>query len=275
LSGPFTSKQATFDRFRAIPQKLCGEWQYRVLGTGSRTLLLIPGGELVNDLGFEFALTMSEERRVIYPAYPRASSIEQLADGLEPVLDAEGVVQVTILGASFGGAVAQVFVRRHRDRVSALILSNTGVPLQRLAAPVRLTYWIAKAMPWKWMVTLLRKSMLKAVNQSVVDRTFWIGYLDELFSKRLTKADLLSNMLVQYAYHSQFRFTPEDLERWNGRVLIAESDTDIIGPQRRELLRETYPAAKVHTFHSAGHAPMFSQPRLYLDVVKDFLDQES
>jgi pimeloyl-ACP methyl ester carboxylesterase len=43
---------------------------------------------------------------------------------------------VAILGASFGGAVAQVFVRRYPDRVSELILSNTGVPLKYLAFPI-------------------------------------------------------------------------------------------------------------------------------------------
>jgi pimeloyl-ACP methyl ester carboxylesterase len=265
------NKQATLDRFRAIPQKCCGEWRYRVFGTGVRTILLIPGGELVNDLGFEFALAMSEDYRMVYPAYPHASSIEELADGLHAMLDAEGIGQIAILGASFGGAVAQVFVRRHPDRVSELILSNTGIPLQRLALPVRLTYWSAKAMSWKLISRLLSKPILKTVNQSVVDREFWIGYLDELFSRRLTKADILSNMRIQYSYHSRFHFTPQDLKNWNGRVLIAESDTDIIGPRRRELLRETYPKAKVHRFHDAGHAPMFTQFDKYLQVVKDFL----
>ena len=77
--------------------------RYRVLGAGARTLLAIPGGELVNDLGFEFALAMSETHTLVYPAYPRAASIEELADGLCAILDAEGMGRVTILGASFGG----------------------------------------------------------------------------------------------------------------------------------------------------------------------------
>lgn len=62
--------------------------------------------------------------------------------------------------------------------------------------------------------------MLKTVSRSVVDREFWIEYLDELFSRRLTKADILSNMRIQYAYHSRYHFTPQDLKNWNGRVLI-------------------------------------------------------
>ena len=174
-------KQATLERFRSIPEKSWEKWRYRVFGAGVQTFLGIPGGELVNDLGFEFALAIGEARRVVYPAYPRASSIEELADGLRAILDAEGIGQVAILGASFGGAVAQIFVRRYPDRVSELILSNTGVPLAYLALPVRITYWIAKMMPWVLTSKLLRKPLLKTMDQSGADHAFWAGYLDELF----------------------------------------------------------------------------------------------
>lgn len=266
------NQQRNLDQFRHIPEKRRGQWEYRVFGPSALPILLLPGGELVNDLGFEFALSMSEDHRVVYPAYPLADSIEELADGILAILDAERIARVAILGASFGGAVAQVFVRRYPDRVSELILSNTGVPQRRLAGTVLLTYWIAKAMSWRSLSRLLSRAMLKTVSQPVVDREFWNAYLGELFSRRLTKVSILSNILIQYAYHSQFRFSSEDLNNWNGRVLIAESDTDIIGPRRRKLLRKTYPAAKVHTFHDAGHAPMFTQFHKYLEVVKDFLD---
>lgn len=265
------SKQAALESFRALPEKNWGDWRYRVLGAGARALLAIPGGELVNDLGFEFALAMSETHTVVYPAYPRASSIEELADGLCAILDAEGIGRVAILGASFGGAVAQIFVRRHPDRVSELILSNTGVPLRYLALPVRITYWIAKAMPWALTSKLLRKPLLKTVDQSGANHAFWAGYLDELCSARLTKADMLSNILIQHDYHCRFRFTPADLKDWYGCVLILESDTDVIGPRRRKALRETYPQAKVHTFHNAEHAPMFTRYDEYLRGVQDFL----
>ena len=60
-------------------------------------------------------------------------------------------------------------------------------------------------------------------------------------------------------YHSRLRFATEDLKNGHGRVLIVESDTDIIGLYRRWTLCETCPEADVHTFLNAGHAPMFMQ----------------
>jgi pimeloyl-ACP methyl ester carboxylesterase len=250
------------------------EWRYRVIGSAASALLVIPGGELVNDTGFEFALAMRGCRRVVYPAYPRVDSMEQLAGGLRAILDAEKISQTAILGASFGGALAQVFVRKYPERISHLILSNTGVPLRYLMPSLRLFNWIAKAIPWSATAALLRRSMPRALATTEEDRAFWSAYFDELFSVRLTKADLLANIRIQLDYHRRFHFTPRDLEDWKGKILIAESDTDVISPRRRQALRQTYPSALVHAYPNGGHATMFLCFDEYLAMVKRFLDTE-
>jgi pimeloyl-ACP methyl ester carboxylesterase len=269
-------KAAALREFRSrFPQMAirCGaaEWRYRVIGTAGPVLLAIPGGELVNDLGFEFALAICGCRRIVYPAYPRVDSMEELVSGLGTILDAEGIGQTAILGASFGGAVAQVFVRKYPGRISHLILSNTGVPLRYLVPSVRIFIWLARALPWFAVGGLLRKPLLKTLGASAEDREFWSAYIDELLSGRITKADMLANFQIQLDYHRRFHFAPEDLDGWKGKVLIAESDTDVIGPRRREALRRTYPNAALHTFHNAGHAPMFTRFDEYLAMVKEFL----
>ena len=270
-----SAKSAAMRDFRRVPEKCLRvgtvEWRYRVIGTATRALLAIPGGELVNDLGFEFALAMSDTHRVVYPAYPRVSSIEALADGLCAILDAENIEQAAILGASFGGSVAQVCVRRHSDRISALILSNTGVPLRHLAPAKEIVEWVFRALPWPVATNLLRKVLLRAVDPAGAAQKFWTTYLDELLSSRLSKADVLSNLRIQHDYYRRFRFTPGDLGSWPGRILIAESDTDVIGPRLRLALRRTYPNAEVHTFHKGGHATMFLRFDEYLAMVRQFL----
>lgn len=248
------------------------EWRYRVVGTAPPALLACPGGELVNDLAFDFAMAISDTHRVVYPAYPRVHSIEELADGLCAILDAERIAQAAVLGASFGGAVAQVLIRRHPERISALILSNTGVPLRYLAPSVRIFELIAHALPWPVITSLLRKPLLTALDPAGAAADFWREYLDELFSSRIAKADLLANFRIQHDYHVRFHFAPEDLKNWHGRILIAESDTDVIGPRRRRALRRTYPNADVRTFHNGGHATMFLRFDEYLAMVRQFLD---
>jgi pimeloyl-ACP methyl ester carboxylesterase len=93
-----------------------------------------------------------------------------------------------------------------------------------------------------------------------------------MLSSRLTKADIVANCRVQHDYYRRFHFTPEDLKSWRGRILIAESDTDVLGPSLRRALRQTYPNAKVRTFHNGGHGTMFLRFDEYLAMVRHFLD---
>jgi pimeloyl-ACP methyl ester carboxylesterase len=267
---------ALADFRRCIPEKVvrdgAQEWRYRVIGTGSLSLLALPGGELVNDLGFEFALAMRGSCHIVYPAYPRVDSMEELASGLAAILDAEEIVQAAILGASFGGALAQVFVRKYPQRISRLILSNTGVPLRYLVPSLFLFNWIAQALPWSATARLLRNPLLKVIDPADKDRDFWKAYLNEMLYTRISKADMLANFRIQLEYHRRYHFTPNDLAEWQGRALIAESDTDVIGPRRRRALRVTYPNAEVVTYHNGGHATMFLRFDEYLAMVKRFLD---
>jgi pimeloyl-ACP methyl ester carboxylesterase len=71
----------------------------------------------------------------------------------------------------------------------------------------------------------------------------------------------------------RFRFAPDDLASWPGRVLILESDEDILTPEQRAELRRCYPRAVVHTFRGAGHTPWMSHKKEYLSVINEFLDE--
>jgi pimeloyl-ACP methyl ester carboxylesterase len=249
-------------------------WSYRVCGAGPRTLLMPPGGELVNDMGFDLAGTLAQRYRVVYPAYPRVQTLATLADGIAAILEAEGCALVTVLGASFGGAVAQCLVRRHPDKVERLILSNTGVPQANLIRTRKIVNAILGAIPWPVLRAPLAKSIIKLLGAPAGELPFWRVYCRELFTTRLGKADVLANLRIQLEYHERYRFAPDDLAGWPGKVFVIESDNDIFNPARRKALRDTYPQAPVHTFHGAGHAPAFSRAGEYLEVLERFLTRE-
>lgn len=252
------------------------EWKYRICGAGERTLLTPPGGELVNDLAFDLVTALAARFRIIYPAYPRLESLDEISDGLAAILDAEKIPRVAVLGASFGGAVAQCMVRRHPSRIGRLILSNTGVPLANLVRSVKIANAIPAAMPWPLLRRLLAAATAKLLDGTGGERAFWRDYAKQLFATQLTKADVMANLRIQLDYHRCCRFAPADLDGWmrdgSGRVFIIESDNDVIGAARRKALRDTYPQAAVYTFHAAGHAPAFTRPDEYVAVLMRFLE---
>jgi pimeloyl-ACP methyl ester carboxylesterase len=214
--------------------------------------------------------------RVIAPDYPHVSTAAQLLDGLAGVLDAEGVRSAHVLGPSYGGLVAQCFVRRHPERVKTLILANTAVPPRRLLWLARVFLALLPLVPVGWLRALRERTLARAFSgvPSVPeeDQVFWRDYQHGLVS-RLTKEDLRSMGLLGIDLVRSFRFEPGDLASWPGRVLILESDEDIVTPEQRAELRQTYPQARVHTFRGAGHTPWMSHREEYLSIIKAFLDQ--
>jgi pimeloyl-ACP methyl ester carboxylesterase len=281
LQWSFMNQEERLRAFRAnYPNKSLAvggvEWKYRVGGEGERTLLMLPGGELVNDMGFDLAAAVAPRFRIVYPAYPRVRSLDDLADGVAAILTAEDTPRVTVLGASFGGAVAQCMVRRHPAKMERLILSNTGVPLAHLVRGRKIANTVIASIPWPVLRRAMAKSILKLLGAPAGELQFWRAYTKELFATRLAKADVMANLEIQYEYHLRYRFAPGDLAEWiektPGKVFVIESDNDIFNAARRKALRDTYPQAPVYTFHGAGHAPAFSREKEYLEVLARFLE---
>jgi pimeloyl-ACP methyl ester carboxylesterase len=250
---------------------------YIACGEGEEALLHLPGGVMVGEAGFTRIPAFEDRYRVIAPDYPRVSSATLLLDGLAGVLDAEGVRAAHVLGPSYGGLVAQCFVRRHPERVRSLILANTLVPPRRLLWPSKIFLTLLPLVPLGWL-RVLRERTLARVFSNVPsvppeDQAFWREYQHEIVW-RLSKAELRAMGRLAIDLVESFQFTPNDLAFWPGRVLILKSEEDLLTPEQRAELRRCYPRAEAYTFRGAGHTPWMSHREEYLSVIKDFLDHQ-
>ena len=70
------------------------------------------------------------------------------------------------------------------------------------------------------------------------------------------------------------RFASDDLTSWPVRIVILESDRDLMTPEQCAELKRCYPRAEVYTFRGAGHTPWMRHKEEYLSVIKQFLDQQ-
>jgi len=163
-------------------------------------------------------------------------------------------------------------VRRHSARIERLILSNTGVPMAHLVRGRKIANAVLSSIPWPLLRGLLERSILKLLGAPAGELPFWRSYTKELFETQLAKTDVMANLRIQYEYHLRYRFAPDDLAAWPGKVFVIESDNDIFNAERRKALRDTYPQAPVYTFQGAGHAPAFSRADEYLEVLGRFLE---
>ena len=269
-----------FRRTHPYKQLIVGEtkWEYISCGQGEQTLLLLPGALSVGESTFPLITGLEIKYRIIVPSYALSLTMTGLCRGLAHILESEGLNQAHVFGGSYGGLVAQYFVRQYPDRARSLILSHTFVLTPKLAKPIWLAGKIFPAFPKRLFVSILKLrlnrmllSTLGAANHPEAE--FWRAYLDEAIASDLLKEVFIhqNRCLLELAREPQF--TSDDLKGWTGKVLIIESDDDpAITARDRALLRSTYPGAQVHTFRDAGHASSILKREEVLSIMKSFLN---
>jgi pimeloyl-ACP methyl ester carboxylesterase len=248
-------------------------WSYLLAGQGTETILILPGGERIGDIAFPLIQQFEQEYRCLYPSYPPFSTMGALVDGLAALLESLAIDKVILFAASFGGDVGQCFVRKYPNRVSKLILLNTGVPDERLGKATQRFKPLVTFLPLGIVHFLLQKILVKGLSVRPEERLFWQAMLQELIVQ-LTRADIVSSFDETIDYRLNYHFSPGDLATWPGKVLILQSDDDpATKPAMRLALRNLYPQAQVHTFHQAGHTPFLSQPDEFNPLVYAFLQE--
>lgn len=249
-------------------------WEILSCGRGEQVLLLLPGGLRVAETAFAYVQLFEDVCRVIVPTYPPVWSMEEITTGLAAVLDAEQVQAAHLLGQSYGGLVAQVFVRRYPERVKRLVLSSTG-PLAPFTKRARALVALSRVMPLlpeRLVLRTYKRALLPVLSVPGPDRQFWEAYLDELVERRLTKADVLSHFRTLEDAKRRFAFAPGEQSAWHGEVLIIGADDDAASTAAdRSRMQEIYPQAQVHVIPGAGHTAAMSEPEQYAAVVKAFL----
>jgi pimeloyl-ACP methyl ester carboxylesterase len=246
-------------------------WSYLLGGQGSETFLILSGGERVGDLAFSLMQEFEQEYRCLYPSYPPLSAMGPLLDGLADLLDHLSLDRVILFAPSFGGDVGQCFVRKYPDRVSKLILMNTGIPDERLGRAMKRFKPLVTLLPLNSIRMLVRKPLTNALAARPEEQLFWHAMMYELIGN-LTRADLVSSFDETIDYRLNYHFLPDDLATWSGKILILQSDDDpATKPEMRAALRKLYPQAQMHMFHQAGHTPFVSQPEEFYPCVRAFL----
>ncbi|HKH45356.1 MAG TPA: alpha/beta hydrolase [Thermoanaerobaculia bacterium] len=246
-------------------------WSFLAGGTGDRTLLFLPGAQGTAEAVWSSFDHFEKRFHCLAPSYPPVATMTELADGLAALLDREGVERAAVIGGSYGGFVAQVFVRQHPDRVERLILSHTGPP-----APSR-GQVIEKSLRWlpRLPMFLLRLQYRKVMTRVLPHRpelALVRAYLEEIATFHLTKEGMINGYRRVVDYDLSHRFEPGDLAGWPGRVLLLLGDNDPAIPEPiRERMKALYPGAEVRIFEGSGHAAGVLKRDEYVASMETFL----
>lgn len=263
--------------YRAYPYKQASingvEWSYIVSQDSGQPMLLLSGAMAIPDISWMTIDHFAQTHRVIAPAYPAVKTMAELTDGIAKIMHREGVEQAHVVGGSYGGFVAQVFVRRHPELTRSLVLSHTQPPdpvnIQSFKNSIR----GLKLLPQGMLRQLMGKRLGSLISSSAEETGLLQAMYDEVLYRRLSKGDILSSLWRTADYYAQV-FTPQDLDKWHGKVLLVMADDDPGTPEPvRTALSDLYPGAKLYLFHGTGHLASILKEKEYQMVIQNFFDE--
>jgi pimeloyl-ACP methyl ester carboxylesterase len=267
-----------FQRFRAENPPRTAEvagqtWSYVSGGAGDRAILFLPGAQGVGEAAWGNIGHFAPRFRWLAPSYAPVPTMAELADGIAALLDREGIARVSVIGGSYGGFVAQIFVRRHPDRVERLILSHTGPPNPgRGQAVEKSLRWLPR-LPLFLLRPQFRQVMMGLIPKRP-ETALVRAHLEEIIALHVTKPGMINVYRRVVDYDLLQRFAPGDLDGWPGRVLLLMGDNDPATPEPvRERMKALYPGAEVHLFEGTGHAAGVLKRDEYRAAMDAFLEE--
>lgn len=180
------------------------------------------------------------------------------------VLDEVGVERAAVVGASFGGLVAQELARRFPDRVERLLLVCPASALLEPDDELK-AFWAREE-------ELLERGDLAAAAALNVDT--WCGpeaspAVRELVSAMQRRAFELQTDREDLAVEDE----PGDPSTIRAPVLVVSGSHDLAAFRRSaDALARTLPHGQLRTLPWAGHLPTLERPEEAAQLMNDFLD---
>lgn len=259
------------------------DWQYYTSGTGTQTILLLPGMLGTSEVLFPYFTHFSSSYRVIMPIYPNLYTMKELLQGLHILLRKEKAENVVLIGSGFGGAIAQCYMRKHPKLITHLILlhSNTmNAHIPESAFHSRIVY-LAKMikftdlMPLAYIKSSYKKNFKSIIKSLSKDNLFWKNYLYDL-ANTYTKPNMNASFGRLFDFTSNYQLTSTDHEHWKGTTLLIEDTCqDSYLSIERDSLHLIYPDAFIHIEDGLASVNSLDKYETYIQVIEGFIADSS
>ncbi|HWR36415.1 MAG TPA: alpha/beta fold hydrolase [Clostridia bacterium] len=250
---------------------------YDVAGSGPPVILLHPF-PANHEFWTPVAEALSTRYRLIMPdlrAHAESSlgegiaTMEKHADDIARVCDEAGVGRAVFAGISIGGYVLFEFWRRHRERVSALVLANTKAAAdtqEARAARLQSAREVLEQGPDRFIEGMIPKVLGETTRTNrpdVVDR-----------ARRMmmsTSAEGISRAQQGMAERPDSAPT---LALINVPTLIIAGDEDVATPiADAEAMHRSIRGSQLRVVGKAGHFAAFERPEEAAALLREFLGQ--
>ncbi|WP_329410661.1 alpha/beta hydrolase [Nocardia vinacea] len=250
------------------------EWTYYTSDNDGATVLLLTGGAGIAIGWLDLTPALHPNFHTLAVDYPPGpTTLDELADGIIAILDAENIDSAHMVGQSAGGMLAEVLSQRAPERVRSLTLSGTGLygpeDIPRLEAVLART----RDTPWEQTLDAIRTSLRSTWGESA-EAEFWIDRVDAATRTGGQQGAINSYLRLLDAAQRLPQLQSEPA--WQGPTLIIKADDDpLITTAHTQRLRHRHPTAESRTFTDGGHSLLISRPSDYIATVTEFLQRQT
>ncbi len=271
---------------------------YRLLGSGSDTVVVIHGGPgLTMDYFLEDLAPLAVNHTLLF--YDQRGTggstlvsdsvsldAQRFVDDLEALRKHFGIERLTLLGHSWGSAVVALYANKYPEHLSKLIIVG-ALPLQRQ----QLTEAFRRMEASRDSNTLRRMSELREARfadpgNAEVCREYYVLWFEAFYGDRSaadrSKGDFCAGTLQsrQNKMSSVDRFTMASLGQWDWRsslnkirapTLVIHGTKDPLPLEGAQSWATLIPNSRFLPLEGVGHFPYLEVPDLFFKAVDQFL----
>jgi len=225
-------------------------YDHRIRVTGSGPLLVfVPGLDGTGELFYRQEPLLAARHRVItYPLREEATDLAVLVEDLAGIIRRARHGPATVVGESFGGAVALSFALAHPELTAELVILNSFarfLPQARL----RLAILALAALPFPWQVmTVVRRLTAFRLHSRYTHAREIRRFLE--LTARTTRAAYLRRLRILRRYDIR-----ERLGEIRAPTLFLASDRDHLVPAvaQARYMAQRVPGAALRVLEGHGH----------------------
>ena len=192
-------------------------------------------------------------------------SADDLAQDIAALLDALAIGRAAICGISVGGIIAQALALKHPERVSALVLSDTGARIGSIES-------------WQQRIEMIKSGGVPSIEKMTMERWFSASFRSGRRADMRGYATMLLQTSLNGYLGTCYALRDADFRASAARIkcptLVLTGAEDIATPADlgRELA-SLIPGAEFSLIESAGHLPCIEQPEVMAERMLQFFQE--
>ena len=193
--------------------------------------------------------------------------VQDFVSLVDQFMEQLGIVSAPLVGHSMGGTVSLSVAIQHPERAQKVVIIGSPVVGSSLAVALKFAGrpWVAK--PLFTFFPAFRAAM-RLASPFICRNPRFPDMMDRDLSKTTVESFLTSIASLRY---TDLR---PDMDKIRVPVMGMFGDRDnIVSPKQWKVLKDCRPTARIERYPTAGHFIMMDEPKIFMPVLKDFLDQ--